>query len=160
MNALAYFMLAGLAALFICLRIKNERQKRQRYKTRLDMDVEVQFQESVDPHDHMRRGSIMLTLHRCDDDVKGIVIKKVSFSDDVFYVPGFDTLYFKKNNDKSQLLSTSFRIRRHNLRRFEGKQLYVTISGWISETDGKQKLFKARIPYRVQHEEIFNPLTF
>ena len=153
MNALAYFLLAGLATLFIFLRIKNERQKYRRYKQRMAMDVNILFQESTDPYDHMRRGSVMLRLHKCDNDIKGIVIKEVSFNESEFYVPTFDNLYFKRNNDKSQLLSASFRIRRHSLRRLTGKQLHITISGWISENDGKTKLFKTRIPYLVQHDE-------
>lgn len=159
MNALAYFILAGLVTIFTGLRVRNERQKHKRYKQYLDMNVDILFQEPTDPYDYMRRGSVMLRLHKCDDNIKGFVIKEVSFSDRAFYVPIFDNLYFKRNNDKSQLLSTSFRIRRHNLRRLDGKQLYITIGGWISENDGKTKPFKTKVPFTVQANQHIDDTT-
>lgn len=123
------------------------------------MTVEILFQKSADPYDYMRRGSVMLHLHKCDESIKGFVIKEVSFSDRAFHVPAFDNLYFKRNNDKSQLLSTSFRIRRHNLRRLDGKQLYITIGGLVTEIDGTTKPFKTRVSYTVQQDQHINDMT-
>lgn len=149
MGALTYSMLMGLGLVFIFFLVRNERQKYQRYKRLIDMNVEVQFQESADPYDHMRRGSVMLRLHGCEEQVKAIVIKRMSFSHPAFYVPSLDKLYFKGKGTENQLLSASFRIRRHTLRRLRGKQLYVHLSGWISDSEGNAKPFKARVPYAV-----------
>lgn len=147
----------GLAALFAFLPARNEWKKYRRYKRYLDMDVGIKFQESSDPYDHMHRGSVMIHLHKCGDNIKGIVIKDVSFSHNAFYVPSTDKLYFKGKGDKSQLLSASFRIRRHALRRLENKSLHIHLSGWISDDEGNVKLFKARIPYVVKQRVDDNP---
>lgn len=157
MDALTYSMLGGLVLLLVILLLKNEWKKFQRYKRYLDMDVEVQFQESSDPYDHMHRGSVMLHLHKCGDNIKSIVIHNVSFSHSAFHVPSVDKLYFKGKDNKSQLLSASFRIRRHALRRLANKSLYIHLSGRISDEEGKEKLFKARIPYMVKQSVEHNP---
>lgn len=127
MDTLTYSVLLGLALLVIFLFVINERRKYQRYKQLLDMDVEVRFQESDDPYDHMRRGSVMLHLHGCEDHVKAVVIKHLSFSHSAFHVPSLDKLYFKGKGGENQLLSASFRIRRHTLRQLEGKKLHVNL---------------------------------
>ncbi|MBD1423782.1 hypothetical protein [Sphingobacterium chuzhouense] len=150
MEVLTYAMLMGLGLVFIFFLVRNEQQKYQRYKRLIDMDVEVQFQESADPYDHMRRGSVMLRLHGCEEHVKAIVIKDMSFNHRAFYVPSLDNkLYFKGKGTENQLLSASFRIRRHALRQLVGKQVYVNLSGWVSDNEGNAKPFKARVPYTV-----------
>ncbi|NGM67231.1 hypothetical protein [Sphingobacterium sp. SGR-19] len=150
MNALIYLMLAGLAPLLIFLLVINERRKYQRYKRFMDMDVTVQFQGSQSSHDQMRHGSVMINLRKSAEHIKGIVIKDVSFSHSVFYVPVFDQLYFKGNGDKSQLLSARFRISRHSLHRLEGRQVHIILKGSITDKENKVMPFKARIPYVIE----------
>lgn len=148
---LAYYVLYGVGFLFVFALIYNERQKYRRYRSLMDMAVEIQFQEPTDPYDHIRRGSVMLRLHDCEANIKGIVIKQVSFSHNTFQIPILDKLYFRGKGDKKQLLSASFRVRRHALRKLNGKRIYIRLSGWTSDIDGKAKPFKARVPYTVQY---------
>src|SRR5690606_18729660 len=115
MEALTYSVYAGLALLPICLIVMNEIRKYRRFESMMDMNIEVQFQEPGDPYDHMRRGSVMLHLYGCEEHIKAIVIKRLSFNHSAFYVPSLDKLYFKGGGDDPQLLSASFRIRRHAL---------------------------------------------
>ncbi|TYR36875.1 hypothetical protein FXV77_06770 [Sphingobacterium phlebotomi] len=149
MDNLTYSVLAGLALLLIFLFVINEIRKYQRYKKMLDMVVEVQFHESEDAYDHMRRGTVMLHLYRSEEHIKAIVIKHLSFSDPAFHVPSLDKLYFKGKSGEQQLLSASFRIRRHTLRRLDGKKIHINLSGWISDSEGNAKPFKAHVPYTV-----------
>jgi len=153
MDTLTYAVLAGLALFLFFLLFLNERRKYQRFGRIMDMDVEVRFQQSEDKYDHMCRGSVVLHLHGCEEGVKAIVIKNLSFSHEAFHVPALDKLYFKGRSSGAeiddQLLSVSFRVRRHALRRLEGKQLHIQVSGWINDSEGNSKPFKARVPYAV-----------
>ncbi len=159
METLTYSVFAGLALLPISLIVINEIRKYRRFESVMDMNVEVQFQEPGDPYDHMRRGSVMLHLNGCEEHIKAIVIKRLSFSHSAFYVPSLDTLYFKGRGDGPQLLSASFRIRRHALRRLEGKKTYIHLSGWISDNEGNAKAFKAHVPYIVQQTIVSNHMN-
>lgn len=69
MDNLTYSVLAGLALLLIFLFVIKEIRKYQRYKKMLDMEVEVQFHESEDAYDHMRRGTVMLHLYRSEEHI-------------------------------------------------------------------------------------------
>ena len=150
MNTLTFALFAGLI-LFVLLLLRQERQKYQRYRRLLRMDVGVQFYESTDAYDHLRRGSVVLNLLYCSEDIKAIVIRRIQFSHPAFHIPAMDKLYFKGEGADlaQQTLSVSFRIRRHNLRRQEGKRVYIFLSGWTTDHEGNAKPFKARVPYLV-----------
>ena len=152
MTALIYVVFGALALAIILLLILNEGRKRRRFNRLMDLRVDLKFKENADPYDHMRRGSIILHLHSCQSNVKGIVVKKIRFTNRAFHVPPLDNLYFNGKSSEHTLLSASFRVRRHALRRMAGKKIWIYLSGWVSDNQGYEKPYKAYVPYTVQYE--------
>ena len=157
MDTLTYLMLIGAGIFAAAFLLLNERKKYQRFQHNMQLQVELQFQERGEAYDHMRRGSILLHLRKNEGPSKAIVIRKVAFSDSAFVVSTLDKLYFRGGTAEPQLLSASFRIRRHALRKLAGKQLSIQLSGWINDNEGNKKPFKARIPYTVEADQDVMP---
>lgn len=149
MDTLTYLLFAGLTLLLVFLVILHERRKYQRFARSMDMDVKVAFQKIDNLHDHICRGSVMLSLRGCEENIKAIVIKHIGFSDSAFYVPVLDKLYFNGKGGDTQLLSARFRIQLRSLQQLEGKRIGIHLSGWISDNEGNTKPFKGHISYTV-----------
>lgn len=135
-----------LVLIFLCFLAVfcTERQKYNRYKKHMQILVDVKLYKPTADSTVNTQATALLKLHRADPVVRTVMIKDISFKNDLFTAASsFDKIHF--DAAKPSTLSIPLRGSKLSEQQLANKNLYVRIWGTYRLRGGRISNFQANI---------------